>query len=886
VFENVNGVIIFQSFQCPTFTELNKLLPSNCLCSPNDEIPGLLTRYLPSELHSLTSAKKRKELLVETTKVYVNNCTVRIPNMLEIRLREALKTAYGKYAEITIAERYISIASHNQWCFTNISKLKNSLTLIPENNKLKCNGSLIVDSVYVTEGIALVFILEYKARISRKGVEDECKEITLAELVYVLKGKHNTRRIKVEMNTDSGLCISGKSLWIPSVLHNWEIVLECEIAFSEITKNEPSKKIDQETAISHDLSLVKNVVSVNKISIIEKPVHKLNEPVEEAIKESKLKPKVKEEAVSIALLTKAEEAQTNEVYKSFGNMNVKYHMSYDFENVQPEFKVIHEIDPNLNSLKASSFLFSFISFTVNEDPEIAIPKGVCFSFKFFNFPITYTQSAILKGTKGNKNYGLEAGPAIGKWSNTISKEKGIVVEFNVDPSVDTEIAQEMQAVELMNYLTYNELLIWVWNINGPTPIGYIKIPLAKLIRSDSPTAQLKKDFKIMGENMGMIQMRIENIGQNLGEVKKHTYTRSKLKKSSAFNKSQYDFQLHMSIAAAKRGIPFWSKESKENDIGNFRSLSRSVDISKTLRKLEVYPTVNYSLGQMTLFPILIANTSEMDNVFSLHIEDAEGSVSVVKEPEQWKFFCSQEGYEAPFNWNILHNLKSIPLKSHQHLMLIMKLHPLTPPKMEERAITITMANDKEIVMKRDIILKYKDTYYNQYSILNAPENITIDVSFIADLPENMYRYARAIKCSNTRNVDCKLISSRILANYSTPSSPTNTDLLFYLYSDEYCYRLLAIIYVEVRAYTCLNLGGIASKRIETSVEFVNKKEMTQVEFQTNNENRLEIDLHYIHPLDSVFESKISVPITVKSSKVGKSTVLLHCIGKDRSKYRL
>jgi hypothetical protein len=425
-------------------------------------------------------------------------------------------------------------------------------------------------------------------------------------------------------------------------------------------------------------------------------------------------------------------------------------------------------------------------------------------------------------------------------------------------------------------------------VNGPTPLGHIKVPLSKLIRNDSPTAQLKKDFKVVGENsenVGVLQMKIENIGRSIGEIK--NYTRSKLKKSSAFNKSQYDFQLHMSINASKRGIPFWLKESKENDIANFRSLSRSVDISKTLRKLEVYPAVNYSLGQMTLFPVFIANTSEVDDVFTLHIEDTEGSVSVVKEPEQWKYFCSQEGYEAPFNWNVLHDLTYIPLKSHQHLMLIMKLHPLTPPKIEERVITITMANDKEeIVMKREVTLKYKNTYYNQYSIMNAPENMTIDVSLIADLPETMYRYAKAIKCSNTQTVDCKLISSRILANYLTPSSPNNTDLLFYLYSDEYCYRLLAIIYVEVRTYRCLNLGGVASKRIETSVEFVNKKEMTQVEFQTNNENRLEIDSRYVHPLDSLFNNTINIPITVKSSKVGKSTVLLHCIGKEKSKGRL
>eukprot|EP00826_Nyctotherus_ovalis_P011509 TRINITY_DN12993_c0_g1_i1.p1 TRINITY_DN12993_c0_g1~~TRINITY_DN12993_c0_g1_i1.p1 ORF type:complete len:299 (-),score=55.31 TRINITY_DN12993_c0_g1_i1:110-1006(-) len=172
----------------------------------------------------------------------------------------------------------------------------------------------------------------------------------------------------------------------------------------------------------------------------------------------------------------------------------------------------------------------------------------------------------------------------------------------------------------------------------------------------------------------------------------------------------------------------------------------------------------------------------------------------------------------------------------------------------------------------------RDRYYNEYCVLNAPENMTVDVSLITNLSENMCKYAKAIRCSNTTEVTCKLISNRILANHLTPSSPHNSELLFYLYSDEYCYRLLAIIYIDVRAYSCLNLGGIASKRIETSVEFTNRRESTQIELQANNEERLEIDSHCINPLDAPSTSSITIPLTIKSSRTGKSTVLLHCFG--------
>ena len=164
-------------------------------------------------------------------------------------------------------------------------------------------------------------------------------------------------------------------------------------------------------------------------------------------------------------------------------------------------------------------------------------------------------------------------------------------------------------------------------------------------------------------------------------------------------------------------------------------------------------------------------------------------------------------------------------------------------------------------------------------MLFRSENMTVDIPFIADLPEEVYKYAKAIKCNNTTEIDCKLVANRIITNYSTPRSPKNTDLLFYLYSDEYCYRLLHITYADVRSYSCLNLGGIASKRISSSIEFVNKGMSTQVELKPSNEYMLDIHEAFKTIIDTPSGSKITVPITLGSSKSGKGVVLLHCIGK-------
>jgi len=935
-----SGNISYKISQPNALKSIKKVIPANCLITPYDNIPGIQSGYMPRGndfVHMLDSAKT-DNLLMGAAKFYIEGCTISIPSTLEIRILDSFKESYGNQVEVVVGDCRINVAAHNQWCPVNSSKFKNSITLTSEDGLLHCNGSLIVDNVYATEGMALVFILEYTLRLIRKECEDEYKHIYLSDFVHVLNAEADIMgsrkaKLSVKMNTDPMRSVVGDLLWSPPeslFKEKLNISLECEI--SNKSTISPSK-VNAETGISRDLAIPENLEN-NSVGPIVDATLQTAQRIKD-LEERKQKLDERERELSKKPLLNEVDAQTSvniqsEKPKQSAGFGTESKMPSTPDKLSPQAQGIQEIDiqPDMQDpLKGNSLIFSFENFHSSSKPEISIPPNICFSFKFFTFPTTYTQAVSLRAVKNdrkNLDYSLQLGTEVKKWTNLISRDKEgkcLKLQFDIDPTLDKDTPAEIQTLDFCNYLAYNAMRIWIWNVEGLTPIGSIRLNLFELLRRGSPSVQVKRDLEVFSEDsneiIGSIQLTIDNIGRLPGEIKRKdvegTLTISKTPskgKTKIYSKpltieeigklaenaskmapqdeqqkidTVNSYRLHMSIVAGKRGIPFWLQESLQNDVEKYRALSRSINMSKVLGQMEEenekYPFVYYTLGQMTLFPILLINSGKNNTSFSLHLDDPDNDVSVVNNPEEWKYFCMQEKYEQPADWNSLIDLNNIPLKGEDHILIILKVFPLNLPKTRERIISLSFKDNStnDLVFHKEISLKFKETYYNAYYVFNVPEKRVVDMPLIADLPNDVYRYAKSIKCS-TNKVECKMYENRISSNYAVGSAPIDSELFVFLYSDEFCYRLLSIIYVIIRPYSCIDLSGIAGKKMEVDLEFINHGVTTQIEIKASNEQILQIDEKSAGILSSEAGSAIKVKLLIGTFKPGKSHALLHCIG--------
>eukprot|EP00826_Nyctotherus_ovalis_P000891 TRINITY_DN10073_c0_g1_i3.p1 TRINITY_DN10073_c0_g1~~TRINITY_DN10073_c0_g1_i3.p1 ORF type:complete len:650 (+),score=178.43 TRINITY_DN10073_c0_g1_i3:95-2044(+) len=584
-------------------------------------------------------------------------------------------------------------------------------------------------------------------------------------------------------------------------------------------------------------------------------------------------------------------------------------MSFMQEEIPEEIDLQKDLE---DQLKVNSISISFISFSSKR----TAPERLCFSFKFFSFPIAYTQSVALKYDKEGNSV-MELDGEVRKWSNVVSCDRRLLkLNFNFDPTVVADVPQNMQSLEFFNYLASSVLRIWVWNADGLFPLGSVRISLHRVLRKGIPGIRVKQELEVISESnnvVGKLAVHIENIGRQAKDFRMGNNETMLAKSMTSFRRSMqsynqpltlkrttrfmesplkdeaneeqkvgmiHDYSICMSISASKRGVSFWADKDHKAATQKYYPLSHTIDISKVLHRMTKEnidnPTIYCSIGRTTVFPFLFFNTTGANAEFSLGLENPEGNVSVVRDPEEWRFLCIEEKYEPPVDFEALHDTEAISLRSGDHLLIILKIRTELIPKTKEQTFRVTIRNNAtlEIEAEKTFKLKYKETYYDSYYVLSVPEAQTVGIRLNADLPKDSYKYIKAVRSNSKSKFDWVSSEDKLIANFDAPLSPGNSHLLFYLYSDEYCYRLLSIIYAEVRAYKFNEFKGVVAKEIKTEVR-IEKQEEVQMELKASSK---EVALKEKYAGIFKCKKKTAVPLSIRSFRIGKQHLLLHCLG--------
>ncbi len=849
-------MIEYQTGRFQPLSPAKRVVPGNCLCSPADYIPGLIDYHLikgAAKLLELETAKDRGFKLMDAEKLCIHNCVLRIPGVLEMRLIESVHANYG--ADVTVCERRLSVGAHNGWELVNTSKLRNSITLSGEGTTttLSCSGTLIVDNVFACAGMAVTFVLEYTLRLIRPGTEEETRTVVLADLIVVLNLEETTRKfrartIRARMNTETGQSVVDSPIWVPSESlqgSDWRIELECELSNKESPP--PVQKVNQETAVSLDFHAVVQAPD----AVAEASARKQREEEEKAREDELERERLRQEneynqkQEELRRLERDLEARQKSAVPPPPLLEEKLAVKSSIARpvqapaIVPRRKPA-DIQPDLQDpFKASTVTFCFEGFTLKGSMlkgMSAVPESVCISLRFFAFSTTYTPAARLAlVTKDGSYYTLTSSQEVKKWTNVSCQGSELKVQFDVDPGLDPEVPVETQTRDFLNYLAYSTMTVCVWNADGLLPLGCASMKLQSLLRRGAPSWGFSRECEVRGEDgnpIGDLRIRVENVGRIPGETVHRdlalTITTTPHKGRTMIpimvrpDEPDSAYLLRTSIVAGRRG------EYSQVDIEKRRSKVQAAGMSAVLRRMETertkYPCVCYSLGQPTVFPVLLLNPREEDCICTLHVDDPEAECKLVTSPEEWQFLVSQEGYDPPNDWTILQNTERIALKPKEQTLLLFKIWLLTPPKTCERVVTIlakeTITNTT--ILRKEINLRFRDTYYNSWRMLNVPQSQMVDLApAVRGWSEELVQFASAVRCSDPK-AKVRLEEGRLTVDFLSPVAPSDAELFLFLYADEYCYTMLSITCVHVRAHDCINLAGIAGNKLTQMLAFNSK----------------------------------------------------------------
>ena len=237
--------------------------------------------------------------------------------------------------------------------------------------------------------------------------------------------------------------------------------------------------------------------------------------------------------------------------------------------------------------------------------------------------------------------------------------------------------------------------------------------------------------------------------------------------------------------SVNRRQPFWMQEALKNEVEKYRGLSRRLNMPKIIFGMDIktttYPLVYYTLGCATLFPIPFISKSKFDSTYSLQIDDSEHIVTLMTNTDEWNVFCSQGDYGDYKNWSIADNDYCVKVQSEERILIILKILITNHPSVIERVVTLTMKDNEnnEEVMRKEIKIKFKETYYNVYYVMNVPESQNVDLPLILDLPSEVCRFTKNIKCSDEERVNCSFDNDLITANFMSSNSPHDSVLYFF-----------------------------------------------------------------------------------------------------------
>ena len=879
--------------QITMLKEIHSVIPIDCVCGPSDSFPGIFDYHLPRVALSFLEygISNRSEMqILPSGSVFLNKCVLRIPNDLEQELLNEYKKVTG--TKITITERRLNVGAHNQWHFVNETKDKNSISLLPDPPFLQCSGILIINNVYLCDNLALIFELEYGIKL-----DNTIRYITLGEFVQPLtysRIHNNIGNIEIDedMNTDMEIQVLNRPIWCPLddvQGARWKIRLHCEISPSQGTAADDNTR--------------KRMAMLNE----QKRQEKLRLQREEELKKSKKKKEDKLKKVQAELVAKDKELEKLRTEKKLTETVIKK----PIETTAPQpsklqgaiFDAI--VSEKSDTFKASTINISFLSFipTIHEVELNRVPKRICFSFKFFNSPQLNTSAAnLISGS-----WLLEPGKNVGTWSNVSSKEEKVMkVQWDFDPSFDLEVPYDMQIEEFAKYLLSHKLRIVLWNADNLLYLGSTVISLSELARRGKSIVTVDKDLTVTNEDnevIGKLQMQFISIGKMAGEVEERMYktikdsSKGKMKlKSKAITKSDVkhlssvpEMSLSQEDFRKSKMVLDYKLQEKQStsylneEIQKYRSLSRTFALSNIVNKSmqKISNALFYYLGQVMLYPIEFINPDNKDTKYYIEIADPESQVEVihiVTDPDEWRFLCSKEKIMPPSNCHLFNANSHFTAKGKEKIVLLFKVFSIVRPVKVVRTfrILIKRLNDDFVAFRKDTILKFKEIYYNSTSIIHSPERKGVDVPIQEAFPVNLIPLVQKILCSN-QNTTVSWSNNRLTASFVTPLSPNDAELLFFFFSDIYCYDTLYISQVIVRSYKCLDLVQAAGYFSSTVLEF-SSKNPRQGEMHTSDKSIVAISPKVSGVILIKPKEEIKIPVKIGSLRVGKFTTFVHCIG--------
>ena len=519
-----------------------------------------------------------------------------------------------------------------------------------------------------------------------------------------------------------------------------------------------------------------------------------------------------------------------------------------------------------------------------------LPKEMAFSFRFFTFPNTQTEAVYLKRIKGGNREGIypfQVSDQINNWTNVNSvknEAKCLRLEFDYDPQADKDIPAEKSLDDYLRYLAGNVLKIWVWDAATLIPLGECKVLLADLLRRRDPMRSVKKEYDVFSENrelIGSLQLLLQSIGRKQFEMKQKEekvdetvvakpkrgkkkivskpltledlakvpqmslrvhgdtiYGKGEMLAAEERRKEEivYAYKMHVNKSQAVSEVPAWQKQSILADIGKYRSVSRTLALSGlnekgTMDRARLHPIV-YTVGELNFQTIEFTNPYPKDTYFAFFLYDpeAKNEVQLVTDPNEWKYYCNKSRFMEPPDFTMLMNKSRFLMKAEEQIQLLLKIHSVYPPQKKERKMTITIQNVETLATEKfsEMLLSYKETYYNACFMFNEPENRPVDIILYPELHSEIFGKTKCIKCSHP-NVEAKLIGTRIILSLVTPSSPNETEVFIYLYGDQYLYEAICVLYVIVKSYICYDINEAAGKRIiqPITIESISNKSLNE-----------------------------------------------------------
>ncbi len=973
-----NCRVEYQFSQLVMPVELHRIIPVDCPCGSADVFPGIFGEHLsrdPLRFLEIGVKDKAEVQFLPVCSIYINSCMLTLPDGFEDRLaadiRKRVRDEEDLVSEVTVNERRLKVATHNQWKFVNATRQGNSIALAAEGNYLQCNGILTVDNVYFCEKMALVFQLEYAVKISRPGKDDEIRYLVLGELVHPLEYSKVTNSFETAELVDELGCDVEKSVtehYICSAYDllrdpKWKVKLHCEVGPSQgAVANEKTRELMR---VLEEHARLEDMRQQRVRELQAKEAQKDSELAEkerELQKKERALQKKMESQVPVATTKIQEKSSADDKSAGVPPKRDEQLLPFAYEEAKtiviqdnpaeskvasanpatiPEESALREdetpakqadrqslIEAEKNDpLRAQTICIEFLSFAGGPEMTQTIPKRLAFSLKFFTYPASYTPFVYLRA--GDL---LELGRELPHWSNVAARDeqnKILKIQYDFDPSLDLDIPPEQQAEEFAKYLILHKLNVLAWDADSMLPVGAIAIPLLDLLRKGKRVQSVEQVYDVRTEEKGLagkIRIKLTNMGRTVGEVKKERITRptqqvakgktkvrskpitkndiSRLPEMTKLAKRTTMGETMSKSMAGFGRLPFMGEREEkvadilQEDLTKYRTLSRTMMFSNMwARSLSASKSASvlYMLGQLVLFPVQFVNPENSATEFTISAEDPDGreqDISVVTDPDEWRFYCTREGFDVPSDWHMFSTppVPRLLLKAREQVTVLFRILAFDPPKKRQRVFKVVIRNesDKTVTYKNDVVLVYKDTYYNSSMNIAVPEEKEVDIPLQAELPSEILSFVKKVVCGNS-GVTARIVEGRICVNFVAPKAPNDTELLFFLFGDNYCYNTLCIVAVTARSYSCLDVSQVTGysslQHVVLSSIYTlclakvdNAAAVKHVELYTSNRTLAEIDPKFAKLLDLNPRSEIRVPIKVASLRVGKVNALIHCVG--------